>query len=134
MPAKRVLRPDRLRLIPAQFSWIDQRLIRDGHLQRCNAQALALYLMLVTVADSQGLSYYGDASICRLLSMEPEQLKRARADLIDVGLIAHERPLYQVLALTPPAAPRIPGVQSVQATLSRLPVLMGNRQTPGGRQ
>ena len=123
MPAKRVLRPDRLRRIPAQFSWIDQRLVREGHIGRCNAQALALYLMLVTVADSRGLSYYGDASISRLLSMPPGQLERARVDLIRVGLIAYERPLYQVLSLEPPAPPRIPGVQSAQAVLSRSSLL-----------
>ncbi len=128
MPAKRVLRPDRLRRIPPQFSWIDQQLIREGYLQRCNAQALALYLMLVTVADSQGLSYYGDASICRLLSIDPEALERARGDLIRVGLIAWQRPLYQVLALDPPSAPRIGGVQSIQAALSGLPVLTVRRR------
>jgi len=87
MPAKRVLRPDRLRRVPAQFSWIDQRLVREGYIGRCPVQALALYLMLVTVADSQGLSYYGDASICQFLSIPPGQLERARCDLIRVGLI-----------------------------------------------
>jgi hypothetical protein len=81
MPAKRLLRPDRLRQVPAQFSWIDQRLVRDGHIRRCNAHALALYLMLVTVADSQGLSYYGDTSTGRLLSLSQGQLERARAEL-----------------------------------------------------
>jgi hypothetical protein len=40
--------------------WIDQRLVRDGHIARCGPQALALYLLLVTVADAQGLSYYSD--------------------------------------------------------------------------
>lgn len=104
MPAKRVLRPDRLRRIPAQFSWIDQRLVREGYIGRCNVQALALYLMLVTVADSRGLSYYGDASISRLLSMPPAHLEQARADLIRVGLIAYERPLYQVLSQLPSPA------------------------------
>jgi hypothetical protein len=123
MPIKRVLRPERLRRVPAQFSWIDQRLVRDGYLERCDAPALALYLMLVTVADAQGLSYYGDATICRLLSIAPERLDRSRRDLIDVGLIAYQRPLYQVLDLQPPSPPRIPGVQSVQATLSHLPAL-----------
>jgi hypothetical protein len=123
MPIKRVLRPERLRRVPAQFSWIDQRLVRDGYLERCDAPALALYLMLVTVADAQGLSYYGDATICQLLSIAPERLDRSRRDLIDVGLIAYQRPLYQVLDLQPPSPPRIPGVQSVQATLSHLPAL-----------
>jgi hypothetical protein len=124
---KRVLRPERLRRVPAQFSWVDQRLLRDGYLQRCDAAALALYLLLVTVADAQGLSYYGDALICRLLSMQPEQLERTRRDLIGVGLIAYERPLYQVLALEPPSPPRIPGIQPVQDALSRLPALAGRR-------
>jgi hypothetical protein len=124
MPAKRLLRPDRLRQVPTQFSWIDQRLVRDGHVGRCNAHALALYLMLVTVADSQGLSYYGDASIGRLLSMSQEQLERARADLIRIGLIAHQRPLYQVLSLQPPVPPRSSGVRSVQTVLSeRMPLV-----------
>ena len=123
MPAKQVLRPDRLRRVPAQFSWIDQRLVREGYIGRCNAQALALYLMLVTVADSRGLSYYGDASLCRLLSMPPGQLERARADLIRAGLIAYERPLYQVLSLEPPAPARILGVQSAHTVLSRSSLL-----------
>jgi hypothetical protein len=127
MAIKRVLRPERLRRVPAQFSWVDQRLIRDGYLERCDAVALALYLLLVTVADAQGLSYYGDATIGRLLSIEPERLDRARRDLIEVGLIAYQRPLYQVLALEPPSPPRIPGVQPVQAVLSRLPALIGRR-------
>lgn len=68
MPHKRVLRPERLRQVPPQFSWIDQRLVRDRHLEHCDVQALALYLVLVTVADAQGLSYYGEASLTRLLS------------------------------------------------------------------
>jgi hypothetical protein len=32
MITKRLLCPDRLRRVPPQFSWIDQRLVRDGHL------------------------------------------------------------------------------------------------------
>jgi hypothetical protein len=119
MPAKRLLRPDRLRQVPTQFSWIDQRLVRDGHIGRCHAQALALYLMLVTVADSRGLSYYGDPSTTRILSMSQEQLASARDELIRVGLIAYTRPLYQVLSLELREAPRIPGVQSAGALLSR---------------
>ena len=130
MPAKHLLRPDRLRQVPSQFSWLDQRLVRDGHIGRCNAHALALYLMLVTVADSQGLSYYGDASIGRLLSMSQEQLERARADLIGAGLIAYARPLYQVLSLEPPSSPRVTGVHSVRAVLSRSALLADRQRRP----
>lgn len=130
MPRKRVLRPERLRHVPAQFSWIDQRLVREGYLERCDAQALALYLLLVTVADAQGLSYYGDATVCRLLSMTSAQLERARAALIGTGLIAYERPLYQVLGLDPPTPPRMPGLQSAQAALARLPAHLQRQAFP----
>jgi hypothetical protein len=127
MIRKRVLRPDRVRQVPPQFSWVDQRLVRDRYIAQCNNQALALYLLLVTVADAQGLSYYGDATISGLLSISLQQLERARRDLIGVGLIAYQRPLYQVLALDPPSPPRISGVQPLQAVLSRLPAATGRR-------
>jgi hypothetical protein len=128
MIRKRVLRPDRVRQVPPQFSWVDQRLVRDRYIAQCNNQALALYLLLVTVADAQGLSYYGDATISGLLSISLQQLERARRDLIGVGLIAYQRPLYQVLALDPPSPPRISGVQPLQAVLSRLPAATGRRR------
>jgi hypothetical protein len=106
---KRVLCKERLRQVPAQFSWIDHRLVRDRHISRCSADALALYLFLVTVADGQGLSYYADATIGRLLPLrqDAEALGRARRELIDNRLIAYQRPLYQVLALGPsqPSSP-----------------------------
>jgi hypothetical protein len=120
MPHKRVLRPERLRQVPPQFSWIDQRLVRDRHLEHCDAQALALYLVLVTVADAQGLSYYGEASLTRLLSISAARLSQARADLIRLDLVAYERPLYQVLSLDPPADPRVPGVHPVKGGLAQL--------------
>lgn len=101
--AKRVLCEQRLRHIPAQFSWIDQRLVFEGHLARCDAQAAALYLFLLTVADVRGLSYWGDERVARMLSATDAGLVRARADLLRLGLIAYERPLYQVLALDGPA-------------------------------
>ena len=62
-PCKVLLRPDRLRQVPPRFSWCDQRLFRAGLTNRCGSDALALYLFLLTVADSRGLSFYSDASI-----------------------------------------------------------------------
>jgi hypothetical protein len=38
--------------------------------ERCEAQAWALYLFLATVADAQGLSYYGEARLARLVKLE----------------------------------------------------------------
>ena len=105
MTIKRVLVRERVRRIPAQFSWLDHRLVRDRHSGRCDAPECALYLFLVTVGDAQGLSYYSEASIARRLSMDPVRLGQARADLVRLGLIAYESPLYQVLALDAPAVP-----------------------------
>jgi hypothetical protein len=99
MTIKRVLCPERIRQIPTQFSWVDHRLVRERYLERCDPPAAALYLFLVTVADAQGLSYYSEDALGRRLSLLPERLRQARADLIRVGLIAYQRPLYQVLAL-----------------------------------
>jgi hypothetical protein len=63
---------------------------------------LALYLFLVTVADGAGLSYYSDESVCRLLGLDIPALARVRRELVAAGLIAYEKPLYQVLALDCP--------------------------------
>jgi hypothetical protein len=98
---KRVLCRERLRQVPSQFSWVDHRLVRDRHICRCSHPALALYLFLVTVCDGEGLSYYSDASLCRLLHLDNLALARARQELLNVRLIAYQTPLYQVLALDP---------------------------------
>jgi hypothetical protein len=100
---KRILCPSRLRRIPQQFSWVDQRLVRDRHLEHCDPPSLALYLFLVTVADHQGLSYYSGPSIGRILAMDEKTLDTARGTLLHVGLIAFQEPLYQVLDLAPQA-------------------------------
>jgi len=100
MSIKRLLCPARVRQVPAQFSWIDQRLVRNRLIGCCCAEALALYLFLLTVADAQGLSYYSDQSIIsRLPCLNTAQLVRARTELQAVGWIAYEAPVYQVLAL-----------------------------------
>lgn len=87
--------------MPAQFSWVDQRLVRDRHICRCGPEALALYLLLVTVADAEGLSYYADRTAAGLLSMDERRLRTARRELVDAGLIAYQKPIYQVLSLDP---------------------------------
>ena len=107
---KRVLCAERLRKVPPQFSWVDQRLVRQRHLQGCEHRALALYLVLVTVADAQGLSYYSDESLERMLALDHPGLSSARAQLCHCGLIAYQKPLYQVLALEEPT-PNLPPPQ-----------------------
>jgi hypothetical protein len=123
MIAKRLLRPERVRKVPAQFSWVDHRLVRCGYIERCDPVALALYLFLVTVADAQGLSYYSDTALCRRLQMDPEQLAAARTQLQAAQLIAYEKPLYQVLSLEESCAsakaPRTGQAQSLGEVLRR---------------
>lgn len=113
--------PERLRHVPRQFSWIDQRLVRNRHIQGPTPRALALYLFLCTVADAEGLSYYSDASAGALLTCSGSELRAARAELVAAGLIAYQSPFYQVLSLEPRAAaavttaaqPRIGDVRSI---------------------
>jgi hypothetical protein len=107
---KRPILPHKLRRPPSQFSWVDQRFVRERHIDRLSHEACALYLFLVTVADAQGLSFYADASLCQRLSMTPNELHQARQVLIKQGLVAYQRPLYQVLALQPalPQSSRTP--------------------------
>jgi hypothetical protein len=104
---KRVLRPERLRQVPEQFSWIDQALVQRHFIDRCDARAAALYLFLVTVADAQGLSYYSQSTLMARLHLSHEELVAARAQLIQLELIAYQAPLYQVLAL-PATQPTMP--------------------------
>jgi hypothetical protein len=112
---KRPLLFAKLRKVPNQFSWVDQRLVRERSIDQLSPQACALYLFLVTVADAQGLSYYADPSLCQRLSLTGAELRQARQALITLDLVAYQRPLYQVLSLDaaphealPSAAPMAP--------------------------
>jgi len=103
---KRPISLAKLRRVPQQFSWVDQRLVRDRYIDQLSPQACALYLFLVTVADAQGLSYYANPPLCQRLSLTSTELHQARQALITRGLVAYQPPLYQVLALdtAPPGA------------------------------
>jgi hypothetical protein len=96
---KRILNPGRLRKVPDQFSWIDHRLVQENYFTWCDHSSWTLYLFLASVADAEGLSYYSDASLMKRLKMEELQLSASRRQLLHCGLIAYEKPLYQVLSL-----------------------------------
>jgi hypothetical protein len=114
MPTKRLLDARRRRKgLPHGFGWIDHRLLRDGYLGHCSPPALALYVFLVCAADAQGLSYYAEPRIAQVLRLEAQTLRQARQELIGLGLIAYQKPLYQLLSLegeltagSPPQPPR----------------------------
>jgi hypothetical protein len=116
---KRVLNPGRLRKVPAQFSWIDHRLVQENYFVRCEHSAWALYLFLTSVSDVDGLSYYSDASLMRRLNLDQVQLSASRRQLIQAGVLAYEKPLYQVLSLEPPPGPRS-GPVSVAEVLRKI--------------
>ena len=99
MSMKSPIRPDRIRSIPEQFSWVDHRLVRDHHIEQLSHEAAALYLFLVTVADSQGMSYYSDASLQQRLALYEQSLAAARSCLARTGLALYRKPLYQLLPL-----------------------------------
>jgi len=111
---KTLLVPARRRRVPHQFSWVDQRLVRERHIGRCTAEALALYLLLVTVADAEGLSFYGDGAIAGLLGWPEAQVRTARAGLVRAGLVAFRAPLYQVLSLDAPTTAPTPPTQHLR--------------------
>ena len=119
---KHLLDPARLRKIPPQFSWIDQRLVREHHIERLSHAAAALYLFLLTVADARGLSFYSERSIGRYLAITPERLDNARKELLRADLIAYQRPLYQVLSLGGPqlGAERGAGICSIKEIFKQM--------------
>ena len=120
---KQLLRPERLRQVPKQLSWVDQALVQEHFIDRCEARSAALYLFLLTVSDAQGLSYYGAATLARRLHLSDEQFAAARQQLIELDLIAYRLPLYQVLALPGTmAAPRAPTITRNGATTGGPPV------------
>lgn len=115
---KHLICPQRTRKTPKQFSWVDHRLVRDRFIDQCSHKSAALYLFLITVADAQGLSYYSDISILKRLKMDDIGLTQARLELIRIGLIAYQKPIYQVLDLEPIQTP-------IPARTTSTPQLLG---------
>lgn len=99
MVRKQVVCEERTRQVPVQFSWVDHRLVRDGFCRRCRPEELALYLVLVTVADAEGLSYYADPSLAGLINVPEPRVAELRRGLVRADLVAFRKPLYQVLEL-----------------------------------
>lgn len=99
MTTKRILRPGQVRRPPEEgFSWVDRRFLRD-HAPELSAEGILLYFFLCSVSDQHGLSYWGDASTASRLHLPVEKVEQARGELLTIGLVAYERPLYQVLSL-----------------------------------
>ena len=101
MIRKEIVNPGRLRRTPKGFGWVDHRLVRKGYLKERSAEALALYLFLVTVGDADGVSYYSRETLREHLNFSPSALESSRSELVKADLIAYRKPFYQVLDLPP---------------------------------
>jgi hypothetical protein len=99
MIPKHPVKPQRVRRIPNGFGWVDHRLARERLLTGLSHRAMALYLLLVTVADGEGLSYWSEHTICETLDMSSSELRDARMELERADLVAYAEPIYQALSL-----------------------------------
>src|SRR5260370_10058490 len=103
---KRVLVPQRLRRPPATgWSWLDRRFLRE-HGDSLSRDAVLLYLFLAAVADRHGLSFYSDTVLTSRLRLVQPAVEKARQELLERDLIAHQLPLVQVLSLPSPGVSR----------------------------
>jgi hypothetical protein len=101
MIEKSPLCPERVRKITSSFAFLEHRFVRDGFWTSLSHHELLLYVLLVLVADRNGLSYYGFDKICGLLQLSLDDYLLARNALIKKDLIAFDGHLFQVLALPP---------------------------------
>ncbi|OVE81497.1 hypothetical protein BVY04_03135 [bacterium M21] len=90
---------ERIRVIKEGFGWVDHRFVRGRFINGRSAEALALYLFLVTVADADGVSFWSDKATCERLPLTRAELMVCRQELIDAELIVYEKPVTQVLQL-----------------------------------
>jgi len=91
--------PDRVRRIEGSFSFIPHQFVTAGFFTSLNQHELLVYLLLVMVADRQGLSYYSQDKLCIMLRMSLDDFIAARNGLIEKSLIAFDGFLFQVLSL-----------------------------------
>ena len=98
---KQPLSLDKLRQVPRQCSWVDQRLVREGYIS-----ALAPGLHALSVPAHRGrcprLELLHRALLVPALTDVTGRVAPARQLLTQQGLLAYRRPLYQVLALEAP--------------------------------
>ncbi|MGP0011223.1 hypothetical protein, partial [Pseudomonas sp.] len=82
------------------------------------------------VADRHGLSFYSDHTLTSRLQLSQPVLERARQELIDRDLIAHQLPLVQVLSLPTPSVSRRPEPGQGLIQLGELLRQVGAAATP----
>jgi len=99
MNKPRPIKPDRVRVIKGSFSWLDHKFITSGYINLLSKEEILLYYFLTTVGDRNGISYYHQDTICRLLKLDLTSFVKARDHLIFKDLIVYSNKIYQVLSL-----------------------------------
>jgi len=99
MIKKQLLRPDRVRKISGSFGFIPHRFLTDGFLGSLSPHEVLLYFFLIVVSDKNGLSFYKETTISRLLRIRTDMVISARRALVEKDLIAYDGTLFQVLEL-----------------------------------
>ncbi len=98
-PRSTPVRPDRVRTIPGQFSWIDRALLHRQLLDQLALQEIALYFFLVLVSGPEGTSFWSHSRIAERLKLSLDEFLAALRSLIEKDLVDFEYPTYQVLSL-----------------------------------
>jgi len=93
------LKPDRIRIMAPPFGWIPFAFLREGYFTELTSAAKLLYLFLCLVADTQGISFYGQQRLAGLLDLGESELREARRELCRRDLVAFNGRVYQVLSL-----------------------------------
>jgi hypothetical protein len=101
MDIDKVIRPDRIRSNEGSFAFIPHRFLRGGFWQELTPGELCLYVLLVLVADRNGMSCYGRARLASLCRTGPEQILEAVRSLRRKDLICLAGMEVQVLSLPP---------------------------------
>lgn len=99
MMEKIILYPERVRKIAGTFGFVEHRFLKNGFFYGLTHHELLLYLLLVLVADRNGLSFYSYDKMCTLLRITVDEFISARDGLIYKDLIAFDGRTFQILSL-----------------------------------
>jgi hypothetical protein len=95
----KILSQDRVRRITGSFAFIEHCFLRNGFWESLTHHELLLYVLLLLVADRNGVSYYSYDKIYSLLRISIDEYLNARNALINKDLIAFDGYCFQVLSL-----------------------------------
>ncbi len=76
------LRPDRVRRIDGSFAHLPHRFLREGFWATLTHEEMLAYVLLVLVADRQGMSFYRDDRLAAILRLVLDDFLAARAGLL----------------------------------------------------